>query len=102
MPATRHVFQIFIRAEQDAVWRAIVDPAFTRRYFHATAFETTLEPGSPYRYVLPDGEVAVEGTVEEVERRVGSSRRGACSTTRRWPPSRPAGSSGTWSGRARG
>ena len=67
MPATRHVFQIFIRAEQDAVWQAITDPEFTRRYFHATAFETTLDPGAPFRYVLDDGSTAVEGTVEEVD-----------------------------------
>ena len=67
MPATRHVFQMFIRAEPDVVWRAITDPEFTRRYFHATAFETTLEPGSPFRYVQPDGNVAVEGTVEQVD-----------------------------------
>jgi uncharacterized protein YndB with AHSA1/START domain len=67
MTATRHVFQIFIRADQDAVWQAITDPDFTRRYFHATAFETTLDPGAPFRYVLADGSTAVEGTIEEIQ-----------------------------------
>jgi uncharacterized protein YndB with AHSA1/START domain len=49
------------------VWQAITDPAFTRQYFHRTAFESTLEPGSGMRYVLPDGADAVVGEIEEVE-----------------------------------
>jgi uncharacterized protein YndB with AHSA1/START domain len=67
MAAPRHVFRIFIRADQERVWRAITDPEFTRHYFHATAFESSLEPGAPFRYVLPDGTTAVEGTVEEID-----------------------------------
>jgi uncharacterized protein YndB with AHSA1/START domain len=67
MPAPRHVFRIHIRATPEEVWRAITDPAFTQQYFHRTAFESTLEPGSRMRYVLPDGADAVVGEVEEVE-----------------------------------
>lgn len=67
MPAPQHVFQIYIRADQDRVWAAITEPEFTRQYFHATAFESDLHPGAPFRYVLPDGSTAVEGTVEEVD-----------------------------------
>ena len=68
MPAPRHVFRIHIRATPDQVWQAITDPEFTRRYFHRTAFESTLEPGSAMRFVLPDGSDAVIGEIEEVER----------------------------------
>src|SRR3954462_12622499 len=67
--APRHVFRIHIRATAEEVWQAITDPAFTRQYFHRTAFEVPdgkLEPGSPFRYVLPDGSHAVVGTIEEV------------------------------------
>ena len=39
MPAPRHVFQTHIRATPEAVWQALTDPAFTRRYFHGTAVE---------------------------------------------------------------
>jgi uncharacterized protein YndB with AHSA1/START domain len=67
MAAPRHVFRIHIRATPEEVWQAITDPAFTRQYFHRTAFESTLEPGSGMRYVLPDGADAVVGEVEEVE-----------------------------------
>ena len=66
-PAPIHVYQTFIRASAEQVWAAITDPEFTRRYFHRTAFESTLQPGSGYRMVLPDGEDAVVGTIEEVE-----------------------------------
>ena len=66
-PAPVHVYQTFIRASADQVWRAITDPDFTTRYFHRTAFESTLEPGSPYRMILPDGSDAVVGAIEEVE-----------------------------------
>lgn len=66
-PAPLHVYQTFIRASAEQVWAAITDPEFTKRYFHRTAFESTLEPGSPYRMVLPDGSDAVVGSIEEVE-----------------------------------
>ncbi len=66
-PAPFHVYQIYIRASAEQVWRAITDPEFTKQYFHRTAFESTLEAGAPYRMVLPDGSDAVVGTIEEVE-----------------------------------
>ena len=68
MSAPQHVYEIFVKAAPDTVWQAITDPEYTRRYFHRTAIESTFEPGAPYRYVLPDGSGAVDGTIEEVER----------------------------------
>ena len=67
MAAPRHVFRIHIRATPEEVWRAITDPEFTRQYFHHTDFESTLEPGSPMRYVMADGSDAVVGEIEEVD-----------------------------------
>jgi len=67
MPGPEHVYEIFIKAEPAVVWKAVTDPDHTKRYFHRTAMETSLEPGSGHRFVLPDGATAVEGTVEEVE-----------------------------------
>jgi uncharacterized protein YndB with AHSA1/START domain len=66
-PAPAHIYQTYIRASAAQVWEAITDPEFTKRYFHRTAFESTLQPGSPYRMVLPDGSDAVVGTIEEVD-----------------------------------
>ena len=39
MSAPRHVHDVYIRAAPGEVWRAIVDPAFTSRYFDAAAFD---------------------------------------------------------------
>lgn len=67
MAAPSHVYETFIRATPDEVWTAITDPAFTKRYFHETAFTTDLEVGSPHRYVMENGAAAVDGVVEEVD-----------------------------------
>ena len=64
MTGTRHVYQIFVKAEPEVVWQGIVDPAFTTRYFQRTAFEAAHEAGTPYRSVMPDGRDAVVGDVE--------------------------------------
>lgn len=64
---TAHVYQTYIRAELDAVWNALIDPAFTRQYFFGTAFAEPPVAGEPYRSLLPDGDVAVDGTIEVVE-----------------------------------
>ena len=67
MSAPTHVYEIFVKASPRRVWQAITDPDYTRRYFHRTAIESTFEPGAGYRYVLPDGRGAIDGTIEEVE-----------------------------------
>jgi uncharacterized protein YndB with AHSA1/START domain len=67
MAATRHVYEVYVRAAPERVWQAITDPAFTTRYFHRTAFESALEPGSAYRYTQPDGSDALVGEIVDVE-----------------------------------
>ena len=68
MAKPRHVYQTYIRASAEQVWQAITDPEFTKHYFHAQRFESALEPGSPFRFVAPDGSDSVVGTIEEVDR----------------------------------
>lgn len=62
-----HVYQIYIRAQIEEVWRALTDPEATRQYFHATHWETPPVAGQTFRTHLPDGSVAVDGVVEEVD-----------------------------------
>lgn len=65
MAGTVHLYEIFVRAPRERVWQALVDPDDTVRYFHGTRFESTFEPGAPFRNVIVDGEVlAVDGEVE--------------------------------------
>ncbi|MCU1393362.1 MAG: hypothetical protein JWM34_1790 [Ilumatobacteraceae bacterium] len=67
MNPARHVYEIYIRATPEQVWQALVDPAFTVRYFHRTAVESTFVKGAPYRYVMGNGNTAIEGEIEEIE-----------------------------------
>ncbi len=62
-----HVYETYINAETDAVWRAIVDGDTTVRYFYGTRVASTWEPGAEVVYTYPDGSRAAEGTVLSVE-----------------------------------
>lgn len=62
-----HVYQIYIRAEIEEVWRALTEPESTRQYFHATHWETPPVAGEAFHTNLPDGRVAVDGVVEVVD-----------------------------------
>lgn len=63
----RHVYEIDIRADVEEVWRALTDPEATRQYFHATHWTSPPIAGEAFQTHLPDGSVAVEGLVEEVD-----------------------------------
>jgi uncharacterized protein YndB with AHSA1/START domain len=67
MAITKHVYQIFIKATPEEVWNALVEPEWTRRYFHQTAFDSPPVKGQTYRTSLPDGRGAVDGVIEELD-----------------------------------
>ncbi len=68
MAATVHLYEIFIRAPRERVWQALTDPDDTVRYFHGTRFESSFEPGTPFRNVIVDGgRLAADGMVETFE-----------------------------------
>ena len=63
MPPARHQYETYVRATPAQVWQAITDPAFTRQYFHGTAFDRPLVAQESYTTSRADGSPAVEGTV---------------------------------------
>ncbi len=67
MSPGHHQYEIFIRATPEQVFAAIIDPAFTRQYFHGTAFERPPVQGEAYQTSMPDGTPAVDGTIEVLE-----------------------------------
>ncbi len=67
MAVTRHQYRIYIKAPIDTVWNALIDPAFTRRYFHDTAFDAPPAQGQPYRTTMGNGAPALDGTIEVCE-----------------------------------
>ncbi|MDP9484179.1 MAG: helix-turn-helix domain-containing protein [Chloroflexota bacterium] len=70
MIATRptHVYEIYIRTTPERLWRAITDGNDTSRYYYGTAVNSTWEVGAPLTYTYPDGTLAAEGTVLEIDR----------------------------------
>jgi uncharacterized protein YndB with AHSA1/START domain len=67
MAAARHQYEIYIRATPEQVFAAIVDPAFTRQYFHGTAFDRPPAQGERYRTSRADGSPAVDGQIEVLD-----------------------------------
>lgn len=67
MTVTAHQYRIYIKSPIGAVWNALVDPEFTRRYFHGTAFDRPPQQGDPYRTTVGGDRPAVDGTIEVCE-----------------------------------
>ncbi len=64
-PFPNHVHEVFIRTTPERLWRALVDPDQTERYYFGTRLETTLEPGAPYAMRMADGSAHHDGTIVE-------------------------------------
>ncbi len=67
MATAHHQYEIYLRASINQVWEALIDPAFTRLYFHGTAFDRALVQGEPYSTSRADGSPAIEGTVQVLD-----------------------------------
>ena len=68
MSKPEFMYEIWIGATPDAIWEAITQPEFTRRYFHGMAIESEWVPGSPLTFRYPDGRAGVEGVIVEAVR----------------------------------
>ena len=62
-----HVYSVYIQAPPERVWRAITDGDETIRYYYGTRVSSTWEAGAPLTYTYPDGSVAADGQVLEVD-----------------------------------
>ncbi len=62
-----HIYAIQIKAAPDRVWQAITDGDETVRYYYRTRVISDWTVGAPLRYDYPDGSVAADGIVLEVE-----------------------------------
>lgn len=68
------VYRVYIKAPAATVWEAITTSEYTERWGYGGAVEYDMRPGGAYRNLATDdmkamgiGEVAVSGTVVEVE-----------------------------------
>lgn len=67
MADSRFVYVTYIRTTPTKLWKALMDPEFTRQYWVATWQESEWKPGSSWRIMIPDGRVADGGEVLEIE-----------------------------------
>jgi uncharacterized protein YndB with AHSA1/START domain len=67
MAESRFVYVTYIRTTQAKLWKALLDPEFTRQYWVGTTQECDWKPGASWRLMIPDGRVADSGQVLEIE-----------------------------------
>jgi uncharacterized protein YndB with AHSA1/START domain len=67
MAESRFVYVTYIRTTPAKLWRALLDPEFTRQYWVETWQESEWQPGASWRIMIPDGRVADSGEVLEIE-----------------------------------
>ncbi len=82
MEPVDHVYSVYIKASPERIWQAITDGDDTAAYYFDTRVASTWEVGAPITYAYPDGSIAADGEVLEVE----PGRRVAMSFHPRWTP----------------
>jgi DNA-binding transcriptional ArsR family regulator/uncharacterized protein YndB with AHSA1/START domain len=82
MLAPDHVYSVLIRATPDRIWKAITDGYETERYYYGTRVESDWSVGGRVVYAYPDGSVAADGEVLEIE----PQRRVQMTFHARWSP----------------
>jgi len=67
MAESRFVYVTYIRTTPEKLWRALIDPEFTRKYWVATWQDSEWTPGASWKIVAPDGRVTDRGQVLEID-----------------------------------
>jgi uncharacterized protein YndB with AHSA1/START domain len=62
-----HVYTVYISASPERIWRAITDGVETERYYYGTRVGSDWSKGSRIVYEYPDGRVAADGEVLEID-----------------------------------
>jgi uncharacterized protein YndB with AHSA1/START domain len=63
----KHVYEVYIRATPEQVWRALTESEFTTRYYYGNTVESDWRPGSPMTYRNPDGTESIQCEVVEAD-----------------------------------
>lgn len=67
MAESHFVYVTYIRTTPEKLWRALLDPEFTRRYWKETYQESEWKPGASWRMKIPDGSIIDSGEIVEIE-----------------------------------
>lgn len=64
----RQVYEVFIKASPEQVWAALTHPDMTEKYYYGSRIESSLKPGSPFRYLVGgENPVMVDGMVLDAQ-----------------------------------
>ncbi len=64
---SKFVYVTYIRTTPEKLWRALIEPEFTRQFWVGTSQECEWKVGASWRLMIPDGRVADSGEVLEIE-----------------------------------
>ncbi len=67
MADSRFVYVTYIRTTPEELWRALIEPEFTRQFWCETWQECEWTPGASWRQMIPDGRALNIGEVLEIE-----------------------------------
>jgi uncharacterized protein YndB with AHSA1/START domain len=67
MNKPKFVYVTYIRTTPEKLWRALIEPEFTRQFWCDTTQECEWKLGASWRIMIPDGRVADSGEVLEIE-----------------------------------
>jgi uncharacterized protein YndB with AHSA1/START domain len=67
MKKDQFVYVTYIRTTPEKLWKALIEPEFTRQFWCDTTQESEWKPGASWKILMPDGRVADSGEVVEIE-----------------------------------
>jgi uncharacterized protein YndB with AHSA1/START domain len=67
MKKDQFVYVTYIRTTPEKLWKALIEPEFTRQFWCNTTQESEWKPAASWKILMPDGRVADSGEVLEIE-----------------------------------
>jgi uncharacterized protein YndB with AHSA1/START domain len=67
MKTEQFVYVTYIRTTPEKLWKALIEPEFTRQCWFNTTQESKWKPGASWKILTPDGSVTDSGEVLEIE-----------------------------------
>jgi len=67
MKKDQFIYVTYIRTTPEKLWKALIEPEFTRQFWCNTTQESEWKPGASWKILMPDERVADSGEVVEIE-----------------------------------
>jgi uncharacterized protein YndB with AHSA1/START domain len=65
MAESKFVYVTYIRTTPEKLWKALLEPEFTRDFWLGITLESTWKPGAPWKMIYADGRIGDAGEVVE-------------------------------------